>query len=117
MEFYQGKPPYAGESDDGAIFGPGTETYSDPEGGGQIYTQVTHAASLLFYLTGSARVEVAAFQSATYDTKVDVWDADHFPDQARRRRHRCQHRVTLAAGRRRVSRNTASSVARAMPPR
>jgi len=78
LEFYRGQTAYAGEVDAGAMWGPGTDTYSDPDrGGGQMLTQVTHSASLLFHLTGLRPSEVAAFND-TYDTNVDVWDAISF---------------------------------------
>lgn len=78
LEFYRGQTAYAGEPDAGAMWGPATDTYSDPNrGGGQMLTQVTHSASLLFHLTGLRPSEVAAFTD-TYDTKVDVWDAISF---------------------------------------
>jgi predicted dehydrogenase len=62
----------------GAMWYPGKDTYSDPNrGGGQLLTQVTHSASLLFYLSGLVPVSVHAFTD-TYDTRVDVWDAVNF---------------------------------------
>jgi predicted dehydrogenase len=78
LEFYRGQTDYAGEPDAGAMWGPGTDTYSDPaQGGGQMLTQVTHAASLMFHLTGLRPTKVHAFTD-TYDTRVDVWDAINF---------------------------------------
>lgn len=78
LEFYRGQTAYAGEPEAGAMWGPGTDTYSDPDrGGGQMLTQVTHSSSLLFHLTGFRPSEVAAFTD-NYDTKVDVWDAISF---------------------------------------
>jgi predicted dehydrogenase len=60
------------------MWGPGTDTYSDPDrGGGQMLTQVTHSASLLFYLTELRPHDVAAF-TGNFDTRVDVWDAISF---------------------------------------
>jgi predicted dehydrogenase len=62
----------------GAMWWPGKDTYSEPSrGGGQLLTQVTHSASLLFFLTGLRPVDVHAFTS-NYDTRVDVWDAVTF---------------------------------------
>jgi predicted dehydrogenase len=78
LEFYRGETDYAGAPEAGAMWGPGTDTYSDPaRGGGQMLTQVTHAASLLFHLTGLRPSRVQAF-TGNYDTKVDVWDAITF---------------------------------------
>jgi len=77
-DFYQGNTDIFGEIHEGALFAPGTETYSKvAKGGGQLYTQVTHAASHLFYLTGIKPASIAAFQSAR-DTEVDEWDAISF---------------------------------------
>jgi predicted dehydrogenase len=77
-EFYKGITAFAGEPEAGAMWGPGTDTYSDPaRGGGQMLTQVTHSASLLFYLTELRPTEVHAFTDP-YDTRVDVWDAINF---------------------------------------
>lgn len=77
-EFYKGITAFAGEPEAGAMWGPGADTYSDPaRGGGQMLTQVTHSASLLFYLTGLRPTEVHAFTDP-YDTRVDVWDAINF---------------------------------------
>lgn len=62
----------------GSMWFPGKDTYSDPNrGGGQLLTQVTHSASLLFYLSGLVPTTVHAFTD-TYDTRVDVWDAVNF---------------------------------------
>jgi predicted dehydrogenase len=78
LEFYRGETAYAGAPEAGAMWAPGTDTYSDPaRGGGQMLTQVTHAASLLFHLTGLRPTRVQAFTD-NYDTKVDVWDAITF---------------------------------------
>ncbi len=77
-DFYQGNTDVFGEIHEGALWAPGTETYSKVEkGGGQLYTQVTHAASHLFFLTGMKPVTVAAFQGSR-DTEVDEWDAIAF---------------------------------------
>lgn len=77
-DFYQGNTDVFGEIHQGALWAPGTETYSKvANGGGQLYTQVTHAASLLFFLTGIEPTSVAAFQGAR-DTEVDEWDAIAF---------------------------------------
>lgn len=77
-DFYQGNTDIFGEIHEGALWAPGTETYSKVnKGGGQLYTQVTHAASHLFFLTGMKPASVAAFQGAR-DTEVDEWDAISF---------------------------------------
>jgi len=78
LEFYRGLTAYAGEPEAGAMWAPGTDTYSDPaRGGGQMLTQVTHEASLMFHLTGLRPTRVHAFTD-TFGTKVDVWDAIAF---------------------------------------
>jgi predicted dehydrogenase len=77
-QFYRGNTDFAGEPGSGAMWGPGKDTYSDPaRGGGQMLTQVTHSASLIFFLTGFRPAEVHAFTD-NYDTRVDVWDAVTF---------------------------------------
>jgi predicted dehydrogenase len=76
LDFYRGNTDFTGNRD--TMWGPGTDTYSDPaRGGGQMLTQVTHSSSLLFYLTGMRPSQVHAFTD-TYDVKVDVWDAVAF---------------------------------------
>ena len=78
LSFYRGDTAYAGEPDAGAMWAPGTSTYSDPaHGGGQMLTQVTHSSSLLFFLTALRPADVQAF-TGNLDTKVDVWDAVSF---------------------------------------
>lgn len=77
-DFYQGNTDIFGEIHEGALWGPGTETYSKAaKGGGQLYTQVTHASSHLFFLTGLLPATVGAFLGAR-DTEVDEWDAIAF---------------------------------------
>jgi predicted dehydrogenase len=77
-DFYQGNTDIFGEIHQGALWAPGTETYSKVDkGGGQLYTQVTHAASHLFFLTGMKPATVAGFQGSR-DTEVDEWDAIAF---------------------------------------
>jgi predicted dehydrogenase len=62
----------------GSMWFPGRDTYSEPSrGGGQLLTQVTHSASLLFHLSGLRPATVHAFTDS-YDTRVDVWDAVNF---------------------------------------
>ena len=77
-------PLYRGVIDDpmtvseGTLWPTGEATYSDPlRGGGQLQTQVTHAASTLLFLTGMEPSDVCA-QASTYDTTVDVWDSVSF---------------------------------------
>ena len=78
LSFYRGDTAYAGAPEAGAMWAPGTTTYSDPtRGGGQMLTQVTHASSLLFFLTGLRPTDVHAF-TGNHDTQVDVWDAVNF---------------------------------------
>ena len=78
LSFYRGDTAYAGEPEAGAMWAPGTSTYSDPaHGGGQMLTQVTHSSSLLFFLTGLRPADIQAF-TGNLDTKVDVWDAVNF---------------------------------------
>lgn len=77
-DFYQGNTNIFGEIHEGALWAPGTETYSKvAKGGGQLNTQVTHIASHLFYLTGMKPQNVAGFLGAR-DTEVDEWDAISF---------------------------------------
>ena len=77
-DFYQGNTNIFAEIHQGALWAPGAETYSKVDkGGGQLYTQVTHAASHLFFLTGMKPTSVAAFQGSR-DTEVDEWDAIAF---------------------------------------
>ena len=54
---------------------PGRQSYSDPAiaGGGQIYTQVSHVAAYVTYLTGRQAIEVFARFDNT-GAKVDVYD-------------------------------------------
>lgn len=78
LPFYRGITAFAGEPGTGAMWAPGTLTYSDPDkGGGQLLTQMTHSASLMFFLTGIRPAEVHAFTD-NLDTRVDVVDAVNF---------------------------------------
>ena len=75
---YQGNTVVTDAPIAGAMWWPGKDTYSEPaRGGGQLLTQVTHSASLLFFLTGLRPSHVHAFTD-NYDTRVDVWDAVTF---------------------------------------
>lgn len=77
-DFYKGNTEVFAEIHQGAMWAPGKETYSKPaKGGGQLYTQITHVASHLFFLTGMQPTTVAAFQGSR-DTEVDEWDAIAF---------------------------------------
>lgn len=76
IEFYRGHPERYAELFDYPVTGPGEGTYSDTAqaGGGQGQTQVTHAAGLLFWLTGLAPTEVFA-RMENFDVGVDLVDA------------------------------------------
>ena len=77
VEFLRGKPeeyiPNMGYSQ----VSPGQQTYSEPSiaGGGQGHLQVTHSASMMFYLASSLRAQSVAAFMGNLDTKVDVVDA------------------------------------------
>jgi predicted dehydrogenase len=76
-ELYRGNPgAYEDLFEFSAAATPGSGTYSDPEiaGGGQGQTQVTHAAALLFWLTGLRPVQVAAY-AEPFELAVDLCDA------------------------------------------
>ena len=76
-ELYRGNPgAYENLFEFSAAATPGSGTYSDPAiaGGGQGQTQVTHAAALLFWLTGLRPVQVAAYAEA-FELAVDLCDA------------------------------------------
>lgn len=81
-DFYRGNTDIFGEIHEGALWAPGAETYSTlAKGGGQLNTQVTHIASLLFFLTGIRPASVGAFLGAR-DTEVDEWDAIAFQTES-----------------------------------
>jgi predicted dehydrogenase len=76
-ELYRGNPgAYENLFEFSAAATPGRGTYSDPAiaGGGQGQTQVTHAAALLFWLTGLRPVRVAAY-AEPFELSVDLCDA------------------------------------------
>jgi predicted dehydrogenase len=76
-ELYRGNPgAYESLFEFSAAATPGSATYSDPAiaGGGQGQTQVTHAAALLFWLTGLRPVQVAAY-AEPFELAVDLCDA------------------------------------------
>jgi predicted dehydrogenase len=58
------------------LFGPESQTYSDPKlsGGGQAQTQITHAMNMVFWVTGRRATEVHAFMT-NRDLTVDLADA------------------------------------------
>jgi predicted dehydrogenase len=63
---------------EGALWGPQASTYNNPEsGGGQLYTQLTHCASLVLLLTGLVPSMVHAFTGPSAEM-VDQWDAVDF---------------------------------------
>lgn len=78
-EFYRGRPDKWNDLGWYALHGPTPETYSRPDvaGGGQGQTQVTHSASLLFFLSGLRPVEVFAYM-ANFGFDVDLVDAISF---------------------------------------
>lgn len=81
---YRGQPHRSG---DDSLFPPNPETYDDrARGGGQLYSQVTHIASLLFFATGLTPVVVQAYAGGDAP-RADGWDAVAFrcgsaPDDA-----------------------------------
>jgi predicted dehydrogenase len=83
---YQGAPHTRAED---ALFAPNPATYGDvSRGGGQLHSQVTHIASLLFFITGLTPVVVQAFAGG--DTpRADGWDAVTF---------RCRESGSAAVG-------------------
>ena len=57
------------------LFRPGADENSDPDrGGGQGYCQVSHSATLAFWVTGLSAQEVSAHMNY-FDVKVDVADS------------------------------------------
>jgi predicted dehydrogenase len=76
IEFYRGHPERYRALFDYPVTAPGEGTYSTTElaGGGQGQTQVTHAAGLLFWLTGLAPTQVFASMER-FDVGVDLVDA------------------------------------------
>jgi len=60
------------------LFRPGADENSDPEGGGgQGYCQVSHSATVAFWVTGLSAQEVSAHMHY-FDVKVDVADSVNF---------------------------------------
>ena len=63
---------------EGALWGPQASTYNNAEsGGGQLYTQLTHSASLVLLLTGLEPRMVHAFTGPSAEL-VDQWDSVNF---------------------------------------
>ena len=74
IPLYRGAIDTTMDVSDGTLWPTGQDTYSDPtRGGGQLFTQVTHCASLLLFLSGLRPASVFC-HSDVYDTEVDVWD-------------------------------------------
>src|SRR5579871_1843447 len=77
IEFYRSNPAAYQGNFGYAVTGPGKNTYSDPAiaGGGQGHLQVTHSASMMFYLAPGLRADVVSAFMSKLDVKVDVVDA------------------------------------------
>src|SRR5258708_314949 len=77
IEFYRSNPAAYQGNFGYAVTGPGKNTYSDPAvaGGGQGHLQVTHSASLMFYLAPGLRADTVSAFMSKLDVKVDVVDA------------------------------------------
>jgi predicted dehydrogenase len=77
IEFLRGKPEEYQPVMGYPVTGPGKATYSDPNvaGGGQGHLQVTHSASMMFYLAPSLRAQTVSAFMNNLDCKVDVCDA------------------------------------------
>jgi predicted dehydrogenase len=79
---YRGHVQAAKESSPQALQAPDPETYaSRARGGGQLLTQATHAASLLFHVTGLEPLTVFAL-TADLGAEVDVVDCITFSTQS-----------------------------------
>ncbi len=76
VEFYRGNPEAYRPVFGYPVAQPTLGTYADPRlaGGGQGHLQATHAAGLLFWITGLRAAQVSALM-ATFDVAVDVVDA------------------------------------------
>lgn len=59
----------------GHLYADPNSPYSDPESGGQLLTQLTHAVSLVLWLTGWAPESVVAMDTPDDPTRADVADA------------------------------------------
>jgi predicted dehydrogenase len=74
LPLYRGAVDTTMHVSEGTLWPTGRETYSSPaRGGGQLFTQVTHCASLLLFLSALQPTSVFC-ASDDYDTLVDVWD-------------------------------------------
>jgi predicted dehydrogenase len=73
-EFYRGRPEAYRDLMGFPLGAPGAGTYSEPGSGGQGYTQLTHAAALLLWLTGLKPQAVSAF-TERFELEVDLADA------------------------------------------
>jgi predicted dehydrogenase len=73
-EFYRGNTEAYREPFGYPLVGPRPDTYSDATDGGQARTQITHSASLLFWLTGLRPHSVAAM-TEEFELGVDLADA------------------------------------------
>lgn len=75
-ELYRGNPTTYTDVFGYPVHGPAATTYTTPalSGGGQGQSQLTHAAALMFWITGLRPTEVAAFTSNA-DLPVDLVDA------------------------------------------
>ncbi len=76
IEYYRANPQAYRPIFNWSVTGPTAATYSEPAvaGGGQGHLQVTHAAGLIFWLTGLRAVSVGAFME-NCGLKVDLCDA------------------------------------------
>ncbi len=77
IEFLRGKPEEYQPVMGYPVTGPGKSTYSDPQvaGGGQGHLQITHSASMMFYLAPTLRAQAVSAFMSNLDCKVDVCDA------------------------------------------
>jgi predicted dehydrogenase len=72
-ELYRGNPELYADALGYTHATPKASTYSDPRGGGQALTQLTHAIALLLWLTDLEPVEVVAF-TESFELAVDLVD-------------------------------------------
>jgi predicted dehydrogenase len=77
IEFLRGRPQEYLQTMDYKVTGPSDSTYSDPKvaGGGQGHLQITHSASMMFYLAPELRADTVVAFMGNLDCKVDVTDA------------------------------------------
>jgi predicted dehydrogenase len=76
VEFYRGNPEAYRPVFQYPVTGPTARSYADASlaGGGQAHLQITHAAGLLFWVTGLRAARVSAFMEQ-FDVAVDLADA------------------------------------------